>query len=62
MSSQIIDLFTKNGRPHFMVEDRAFQVLVQPVFNALGISVNEHNVIENIIGISNSIKEENLRI
>ena len=54
----IVELFTKNGRPLHMVEDRAFKVLVQPIFDALCISVNEHNAIEKIMEVSNRVKEE----
>lgn len=52
----IVELFTRNGRPLRMAEDRAFKTLVQPAFDALGINVNEHNVAERIIAFSKKVK------
>lgn len=54
----IVDFFTKNGRPLNMVEDRAFKILVQPAFYALGISVDEHRVNERIHAFCQKWKRE----
>lgn len=54
----IVELFTKNGRPLHMVQDRAFKILVQPVFHALDIRVNESNIKERIISFSQKLKSE----
>ncbi|XP_058976810.1 uncharacterized protein LOC131801841 [Musca domestica] len=54
----IVELFTKNGRPLHMAEDRAFKILMEPVLSLLGITVNEHNIMERIIAFSTNIKTE----
>ncbi|XP_036342269.1 uncharacterized protein LOC118751549 [Rhagoletis pomonella] len=52
----IVELFTKNGRPLHMADDRAFKILTLPIFSKLKINLNEHNVIKRIEVFSNDIK------
>ncbi|XP_073819412.1 uncharacterized protein [Musca autumnalis] len=54
----IVELFTKHGRPLHMAEDRAFKILMEPVLSLLGVTVNEHNIMERIIAFSKNIKTE----
>lgn len=54
----VVELFTKNERPLEMIEDRAFKVLVQPVFDVLKIQVNSNNINEIIIASAKRMKSE----
>ncbi|XP_058979032.1 uncharacterized protein LOC131802660 [Musca domestica] len=54
----IVELFTKNGRPLHMAEDRAFKIFMEPVLSLLGITVNEHKIMKRIIAFSTNIKTE----
>lgn len=58
IEKSIVELFTKNGRPLRMADDPAFKELSKPVFDALKITLNEHNVMERIIKFSNNLKKE----
>lgn len=54
----IIELFTVNGRPLRMLDDRAFQILTKPVFDSIQITVNQHNVVDRILAFANNMKAE----
>ena len=52
-----VRMVTTEGRPLCSMEDRGFRELVEPTFNAIGITINRHNIIEHIKKYAEELRE-----
>ncbi|XP_037927887.1 uncharacterized protein LOC119662352 isoform X1 [Teleopsis dalmanni] len=54
----IVQHFTGNMRPFYMLEDTTFKVMTKLVWSGIIIKINEHNIDERILKYSTKIKDQ----
>lgn len=53
-----IELVTKNGRPLKLMEDSGFRKIIDPLYKAVGISINRQNIKEEIVKRAAKLRTE----